>query len=386
MKIFADSVSFYLKVLIIVGLVFNVCSAAYSEIAVITAEYRDTPVFEQVVGTIQPSVVTTLSSKVMGNVLEVLKREGDIVSAGDILVKIDARDVGSDVDAARGALAEAQAAAAEVVQNLDAARRAKESAESGFSLAKKSHDRIADLLKAKSVSQQEYDQTKNAMVQAESEIRQAQSQIDALNARKTGVDSRIAQARAMLSKAGTIHQLAEVRAPFAGRITRRIAEPGTLAAPGVPLMTIEDNHRMLFEAIVPERLIHLVTEETVMDVIVDALDRAEFKGKVVEIEPSAHRFTHTFIVKIAIEKHPAMRSGMYARGYLEHKARPVMLIPQTAVEKRGQLEGVYLKGEKGPLFRLVRTGKVRDAKVEILSGLKPGDMLFSDAAKVVKGR
>lgn len=338
-----------------------------------TAAVTEQSLTYDAVGNIQPKIVTTLSSKVMGNVLEVLKREGDTVKAGEIVVKIDARDVASDLAGARAGLSEAASMKAEIDQGLQAAQAQKQQAEAGLKLADASYQRIREMFGKKSVSKQEFDQAEAAFTTARAQVRGAQAQIDALEAKKSTVNARMSQAQAGISKVETIKTLAEVTSPFGGRVTARRIEPGMLAAPGVPLLTIEDSSQLRLEAMVPERFIASITEGMQIEVTIDALEGRTFSGVVAEILPAAEVMSHTFLVKIALTAQPGMKSGMYARGAFVIGTESVLLVPHAAVEIRGQLEGVWAEREGKPVYRLVRTGRTMPGGVEILSGLRPGD-------------
>lgn len=338
-----------------------------------TATITTVPVREEVVGTLQPTTVTTLSSKVMGNVIEVLKREGEMVKAGDILVKIDAKDIGSDMAGAKASLAEAQAAAVEVRSHIQTAQAAKEAAESDFKLAEVSFARVKELYEKKSVSQQEFDQANTRFLQAKSALTQAQSQITSLQAKLAQVGAKNEQARAGISKVSTIKDLAEVRAPFDGRVVSRKVEPGMLAAPGVPLLVLEDVGRIRFEALVPERLLSYVLEGTSIPVKIDAIGSETFMGTVVEIVPGSDPLSHTFTAKLSMPVDSRSRTGLYTRGLVAKGEESVLLVPESAIQRRGQLEGLMVKAGDKTIFRLIKTGKRHEGQVEVLSGLSVGE-------------
>ncbi|HNW36693.1 MAG TPA: efflux RND transporter periplasmic adaptor subunit [Candidatus Ozemobacteraceae bacterium] len=365
------------KILCVVGAVFLIILSAAGSLKA-QETWQSAVVSEQeltyeAVGNIQSKIVTTLSSKVVGNILEVLKREGDAVKAGEVVVKIDARDVASDLVGARAGLSEAAAMKTEIDRGLQAAVAQKQQAESGLKLAESSYQRIRELYDKKSVSRQEFDQAEAAFTTAQAQARGAQAQIDALEAKKSTVNARMSQAQAGISKVETIRTLAEVTSPFSGRVTARRIEPGMLAAPGVPLLTIEDSSQLRLEAMVPERFIASITEGQRVEVVIDALEGRTFSGSVAEILPSAEVMSHTFLVKIALAAQPGLRSGMYARGAFVIGSESVLLVPPSAIETRGQLEGIWVERDGKPVYRLVRTGRTMPGGVEIVAGLRPGD-------------
>lgn len=345
--------------------------------APVTAAFTPHTLVHEAFGTIQPKMITTLSSKVMGNVLEVLKREGDTVKPDEVVVKIDAKDIASDLAGARAGLSEASAALTELEKNRQAAVAQKEQVESNLKLAESSYQRVSDLFAKKSVSRQEFDQAQTALDSARAQLKSAEAGVAAIDASRSRINARMGQAQAGIAKVETIKSLAEVTAPFSGRVTARKIEPGMLAAPGVPLLVIEDDSHLRFEAIVPESLIASISEGQKVQVSIDALGGETREGTIAEIVPAADVLSHTFLVKIAVPADPRLRSGMYARGRFPIGTEAALLVPRTAIETRGQLDGIFVPGEGGrPVYRLVRIGRTIGDSVEILSGLKAGEAFF----------
>lgn len=348
-----------------------------------TANQTDRDMIFEAVGSIQPRVLTTLSSQVTGNVLEVLKREGDSVKQGEVLVKIDARDLSSDLAGARAGLSEASSMMGELEKGLAAASAQKEQAEAGLKLAEVSFDRVKTLLDKKSVTRQEYDQAEAQVRSARAQAQAAQAQIETIQAKKQGVNARVGQAQAGISRVVTTKNLAEVISPFQGRVTSRKIEPGMLAAPGLPLMVIEDHSEFRLEAIIPEHLISQVTIGTKMQVQVDALAGQIFEGTVADIFPAGDVLSHTFNVKVALGADARLRSGMFGRGKLHVGTEKVLAVPRGAVESKGQLDGIYLERSGKPVYSLVRVGRDFGENVEIVSGLMEGEKFL--AAPLKKG-
>ncbi len=347
-----------------------------------TAAYTDEPLFYEAVGTIQPRMTTTLSSKVMGNVLEVLKREGDTVKAGEVVLKIDAKDIASDLAGAQAGLSEAAAMGAEIERGKQAAVAQRDQVAAAIKMAESSFERIKTLYDKKSVSKQEYEQAETAVNSARAQLRAAEAGIAALEAKRGMVSAKMNQAQAGINKVRTIKDLAEVASPFSGRVIARKIEPGMLAAPGVPLMAIEDAGNLRFEAMVPESLIASISEGASVTVAVDAL-RTETVGQVAEMVPAGDPLSHTFMVKIAVPNEMGLKTGMYARGKFIQGIERVLLVPRAALEQRGQLDGLWVEQGGAPVFRLVRTGRVVGDQIEILTGLSEKERFL--AAPPVKG-
>jgi RND family efflux transporter MFP subunit len=162
-------------------------------------------------------------------------------------------------------------------------------------------------------------------------------------------------------------------------VLERKVEMGTLAVPGVPLLVIEDSRAYRLEAHVPESQMGDITLGMNVTVSVEALGKPELVGTVAEIVPTADPASRTFVVKLELPPVAGLRSGMYGKVRFPKGERLALLLPRSALVEPGQLQSVYVVEEgKVARLRLVKTGKIYDDRVEILSGLKAGDMIIVD--------
>ncbi len=188
------------------------------------------------------------------------------------------------------------------------------------------------------------------------------------------------QAEAAVRAAQVQAAYAEVRAPFAGVVTSRMADPGAMASPGVPLIRVEDAGGYRLEAKVPEGRVGAVQTGMPVQVAVDSL-QWKGTGRVVEMVPTAEPGSRTFVVKIGLPAVPRMASGVYGKAWFPGDKRSRLMVPAGAVVRRGQLESVLAITE-GDIARLrmVRAGESVDGKVEILSGVQAGDRVVASGA------
>jgi multidrug efflux pump subunit AcrA (membrane-fusion protein) len=113
-------------------------------------------------------------------------------------------------------------------------------------------------------------------------------------------------------------------------------------------------------------------------VVVDALETAQQKGKVVQIVPAADSASHTFLVKIELPADTRLRSGLFGRAQFSRGNRSALLIPETAVVERGQLQGVYVLDQNSIAnLRYVTIGKPNGSAVEVLAGLQERERLVA---------
>lgn len=300
-------------------------------------------------GTVRSRTLSKLAPKITARVLAVKVEVGDAVKKGEVLAVLDDRALKAQLGAARAALsaAEAQAVRAEA----DARR-------------------LQGLFAKEAATQQD---------------------LDAAKAQARSSRARVAEARDSLREAESLLSETTVRAPFDGVIVERHAQPGNMALPGVLLVTIQEPKRLRIEANIPEscaRLIQLGMEVKVR--IASPVTRygagpvsqygagpeRELTATVEEIAPAADPETRTVLIKARLEPIQDLQPGMFGWLYQACGKREALLIPSAAVIRIGQIESVRLITEGVMQTRLVRTGKTYGEEIEVLSGLKEGDVIL----------
>ena len=331
----------------------------------VTAANREWPDTYQATGTVRARTTTVLSSKVMAYVRGVVPQVGDHVREGQEVVTMDAQDLDSNVRRAeagesevRGAIPEADNAIAGAKANLD--------------LAQSTFRRMEELASRKSISNQEFDE-------ASARLKSAQAACDMARARRTQLDSKLAQAEQEIRAARIMRDYTRIAAPFSGVVTARSVEPGSLAAPGAPLLTIEREGAYRLEAAVDESKVPFVKSGQAVEVTLEALDRS-LTARVSEIVPAVDSASRAYTVKIDLPALANLRSGMFGRAAFPMSARRVLAIPPAAVIERGQLQSVFVIEEGFARNRLITTGNRGPDAVEVLSGLAENEKVISPIA------
>ena len=122
-----------------------------------------------------------------------------------------------------------------------------------------------ELYEKKSISDQEFDE-------ASAKLKAAQAAFDMARAKRTQLDAKLAQADQEVRAAQVTRSYAELKAPFAGIVTAKSVDPGNLATPGAPLLTIErDGYRL--EASVEESKLEAIRAGQPVSVVLDGIDR-----------------------------------------------------------------------------------------------------------------
>jgi len=311
-------------------------------------------------GTVRSFSTIPLSSKIMGTVTEMLVRAGDRVKAGQLLAVIDSRDTDAMVQKSEAGRQEARMALQEIEKSL-------ESAQANLRLASSTLKRYELLASQKSVSPQEFDEV-------EARKSSAQASVDALQARKQQIASKIQQAESDVNSSQNLRSYTQIQSPISGIVTQRLAEPGSLAVPGVPLLTVEETDRYRLEVPIEENRVSQIKLGQTVFARMEALSLENLQGSVSEIQPSADPASRTYLIKITLPAHAHLRSGMYGEIRLETGPRKGIWIQPESVVRHGQLEGVYVI-EKGDTLklRLIKLGETTAWGVEVLSGLEGGE-------------
>ncbi len=314
-------------------------------------------------GTVRARSIATLSSRGMGYIRDLTPREGGHVEAGQIVATLNAPELDVSLRQAEVALDEARS-------GIPEADSAIASAEAQLNLARITFGRMQDLLEKRSVSQQEFDQ-------AQAQVRVAESAKAMAEARRGQIDQKIRQAQEAIAAVNVQKTYLDVKAPFAGRVTSRRAEPGMLASPGMPLLEIEEDGDYRLEVAVPESHMRSVRLGQTAEVFMDIYGDAPVTGRVVEIVPEVDAATRSFIAKLLIPARPQLQTGLFGRAVFDIGSRQVLTVPSDAVHEQGQLRNVLVVEDGMARSRNVRLGETRDGAVEVLSGLEPDELVIT---------
>jgi RND family efflux transporter MFP subunit len=322
-------------------------------------------------GTVRARTTASIVSRIVAEIREVRVVPGDRVRAGQPLILLDDRDLEANRLRAEAGVAAAEASARAAAAGIAAA-------EAGLELATATHRRVAELADKKAATPQELDQ-------AVAGLRAGEAQADAARAQQTQADRGLEAARAAADAARVMASYAVLTAPFAGVVTEKMVEPGNLASPGVPLMSVEDTREFRLEVRVDESRAALVSlGDTVAltlggDAPADEKARPALSGTVSEIARALDPGAHAFLIKIAVPEHPAVRSGMYGRARFAGPPRRALAVPTAALVRRGQLVRVYVIDEEGRAhLRLVNVAGADGELAEVLAGLTDGETVVTD--------
>lgn len=285
-----------------------------------------------VAASLQRADQAVLSTRLAGTVKRVLVAEGSIVSAGQLLLELEAGDL---------------------LGQLKAAQTAREAAAA--------HHRRIQALQAQGAA-------------TPSELEQAAAQLAASEGAVASVQGQLA--------------FAQIRAPFAGTVQRRDVQPGAFAGPGQPLLTLEGRGALELTA--------SLSEEEAAALAVGRKVAFESEGRVGQalvtaLAPGGDPLTHRQALRARVVQPADLRSGAFARIQVPGaaagpSAAPALKVPLSALVRRGELNGVFVEEGGKAVLRWLSLGEREGDRVEVRAGLGASDRVIADPANLQDGQ
>jgi len=297
-------------------------------------------------GQIEASQTANISTRVMGFITTMKVKVGDHVSKGQLLATISNQDILAKRAQIDAMISEAQAA---------------------LGSAQKDFDRFSVLYKQQSATTKELD---NVTLQ--------------YNAAK----SRLEGANQMRNEVSALLGYTSLTAPFSGIVTQKLADAGSMANPGMVLLTIEQSGSYQVSASVPENSITQIHQGAEAMVTIKAINKT-IRGTISQINQSSQFTGGQYIIKVDIPDNEkiGLYAGMYADVSLPVKDAVAVkitenrvMVPLSSIERKDQLTGLYTIGTNNTaLLRWVRLGKTYGDKVEVLTGLEKNEQFVVSA-------
>ena len=311
---------------------------------VITLKMEDIRTGPVVSGQLAAAEEATARAKVGGSIVSLSAEEGQSVRRGQVLARIEARDL-RDANAS--------------------ARVAVRSAENALQLARAELQRTETLVKGGALAERDLDTARNAVAAAESQLAAAQARL-----------------------ATTEQQLADTiaRAPISGIVSAKSANAGDVVQPGTAIATVIDPSSMRLEASVPSDRIGEVRVGAQVDFEVRGYPGQTFTGRVVRISPAADPATRQVPIFVSIPNAGGrLIAGLYAEGRINTRSWRALVLPVSAIDTSMATPSV-IRVRKGKTERVSVQIGLRDPeteRVEIVSGLNEGDVLLVGASRTI---
>jgi RND family efflux transporter MFP subunit len=285
-------------------------------------------------GTVRSRTVAAIAPKMTARIIEIKVNAGDKVKKGDVIARLDERDIRAQEQSALAAFAGAGAQATR---------------------AKADEQRIQSLYGKEAATREN---------------------LDAVVARAKEAQASASQAASAVSEIRTHVADTLLLAPFDGVVVKRLQQPGDMGLPGVPVVTLQTPQGLRLEADVPAACAVRYSTGMAVSVRIDTLGLSS-NAQIDEISPEVDPQTRTQLIKIALPAIAGLQPGYF--GWLEQACdqHVALLIPADAVEHIGQLEVVKVLSAGKQTMRHIRTAKTFGDKIEVISGLHAGETVVT---------
>jgi len=297
-------------------------------------------------GSLMPVVQATVKAKVAGELLAVTVREGETVSKGAVLARIETRNQQAQVDSQRA--------------NVEKAR-------ADLAVAKLELDNNQRLLDKKFIASTLVDTSKGTYAAAAAGLKAAEAQ-------------------ARLAEIGL--EDAVVRAPISGIVAKRMVQPGEKVSPDEPLLSLVDLSLLTLEAPAPASEVPSIKVGQSVRFTVDGFGERAFEGQVERINPVAESGSRSILIYLAVPNSDgSLKGGMFAKGTLQLDASaPMPVIPLSAVRTDSGLPYVLVVKDGKLLQKPVTLGLKSEevGLVQVSSGLALGEQVLVASSSLLK--
>ncbi|MBN3874891.1 MULTISPECIES: efflux RND transporter periplasmic adaptor subunit [unclassified Nostoc] len=344
-------------------------------------------------GTVQPESSVNISPKTSGVLKQLLVKEGDFVKPGQIVAYMDNSNIQGQLLQARGNLAAAQANLNKVIagnrsQDIAGSTANLNKVQATYRQAAEDLRRNQKLQAQGAISQQVLSLARSTSDSAQAQVEQSQQALNLLKAGSRPED--IAQARAQVMAAQGAVTIAQrniddtvIRAPFAGIIARKYADPGAFVTPTTAgsavtsatsssILALASTNEIVAQ--VAEASIAQIRVGQVAVIKVDAYSGKTFEGKVTQVATQSlvQQNVTSFEVKVAVaDPQKLLSQGMNVT--IDFKAgelNQVLVVPTAAIVQQKASQGVYVAKTGGdPVFMPIVVGTTVNDKTEVKSGL-----------------
>lgn len=328
-------------------------------------------------GKVAAEVEVNLAPKIPGKVGAVMVDVGQEVKAGQVVLRLDAPEIEAAVRQAEAAVRVAEAGMNQAALGVERAKAALEQAQENHRLAEANYNRGKLLLEQEAISdadfearfEQPYINAAGALKTAEAAYRQAVDQKENL------APAQLEQARAALTVAQTNYANTVVTAPVGGTVTARNVDPGELASPQVPAVTIVKIDTVVIEAGASDRQVNKLKVGQEAKVDVDAVRNTPFAGRITSISPATDQRAKNYVVKVAVgNPGHLLKPGMFAEVEAGIASEGI-LVPCDAVSKKGYTTVVFIVKSNKAVLREVEIGESDGRSSIVKRGLSPGDLV-----------
>lgn len=353
---------------------------------------------QSLTGTTTPFRTVSLRSQVEGRLLALNVDIGDTVNKGQIIGQIDDALLKTAINQAEAELASLKSEVARINAQISNARVEVERTRLQLQQKQADSQRQQKLAQQGAIAKQTAEQALTEAQTAAQVLRAAQESVQVEQQSLAAAQGRIVAQQAVVAEAQERRSYARLISPISGVILARVTEPGNLLQPGNELLKIGDFNRVKVEVQVSELELAKIRVGQSVQVRLDAFPNQTYSGTLSRISPAADPTARLVPVEVIIPNQDGIGSGLLARVNFTSQEQANIVIPESALQKdrKSSSEENSQPNDRGKIFvlnssekptvsaREVKIGKNVDGKVEILSGLQPGEKFVARSGEPLK--
>ncbi len=337
------------------------------------------------IGNTTPFRVVSVRSQVEGRLIALNLDIGDTIQRGKIISQLDDTLLVTALKQAEAQLATTESEVARAITQVNNARAQVERTRLELVQAEADSRRLTQLYKEGAIPEQSAQQAQTRARTAAQALRAAMSQVNTEKQAVAAAQGRVFAQKAAVSAAVERRSYSRLISPITGVVTEKVTEPGNLLQPGSEVLKVADFSRVKVVAQVSELELAKIQVGQSVEVKLDAFPDQKFIGRVSRISPTADTTARLIPIEIVMPNSGGkIGSGLLARVSFTTQTKQRVVVPETAIssqDKKPKLENnnstlfVIEKTDKKTTVkqRQVSLGKIANGKIEILSGLQPGE-------------
>ncbi|QDT04800.1 Macrolide export protein MacA [Rubripirellula lacrimiformis] len=351
----------------------------FKPVPVIEHQVQIGTVFDEVMGTgtLEARVSATISPKISGRIEALFADQGDTVSAGDQLVRLDSSELEQQVAIAAANVETANAAIVRLKADKDRANVV-------LTQAEKNYNRVEQLAKRDATSQGDIDQAAEALGIAVADVSRAEAGINEGQKGLLSAEKNLQYQQARLSDTVIV-------APFDGMLVKRRREPGDVVVPGSAILTLISTDELWISAWVDETEMSKLDTGQQARVVFRSEPNRSFPAQVVRLGREADRETREFVVDVRVIELPKNWAvGQRAEAFVRvADPQDVPLVPKPFLVRRDGQDGVFVNDGGAAIWQPLTLGTEHADSIGIPTGLAAGTVIVkpvSDGGSLESGR
>ena len=358
-------------------------SPGHVEVASAPVIERNTRRGLEVVGSLEAEDEVTLSSRASGNLDEISVDIGTPVRSGQLIGRLDQRELKLKVDQAEANLRQAEARlGVESGGKLDLQKQPDvRQAKAALDRARYDLNAAQNLAEHGDISKQQQDVYQKTFEQAEARYQAALENVRNLEAQIEEKRAALALAKKQLTDTAIV-------SPINGVVKEKLASRGEYLQPGSSIVTIVQINPLRLKLEVPETFASSIGRGQMVTLKVDSFADREFKGVIKRINPSVDEKNRSLIAEAEVMNESALlRPGMFARAQIISDSKGVaLMVPEKAIVSLAGVTKVFILEGDHAAERIVKLGARDGSLVEIIEGVKLGDrVITSDTERLHDG-